>query len=386
MSQKKKTLLFAWMFILFSCTGKKDVLMYVGTYTDGDGDDSEGIYSFYFDEYTGTLAPAFETENEENPSFVEISPDQKYLYAVSEVKKKGPAAFDSGGSVTAYQILENGELKKINKSSTLGDHPCHVTVSPDGKTVVAANYSSGSLSFFQVNQDGSLSKAFQKIQHSGTTGPDDADRQEEEKPHAHSSQFTPDGSLLISADLGTDQLNIYQKDEVGAYYMPAAQPFVEMKPGSGPRHFAFSSDGEFLYVMNELTAKVTTLRLKDQQYEVVDEVSALPESFDGLKSGADIHLSTDGKYVYSSNRGHNSIAVFERNSETGTLRLIENEPVQGDWPRNFAISPQGKFLLVANQKSNNIAVFKIDTASGMLEYTGTSLKVPSPVCLKFLVR
>ncbi|MGQ8336690.1 lactonase family protein [Sunxiuqinia sp. A32] len=358
--------------ILTSCQAKQDSLLFVGTYTDGE---SKGIYSYYFNENTGELAPAFETNNKENPSFLAISPDQTYLYAVSEVKK-GPG-IDSG-SVTAYRILDNGELEKINKSSTEGDHPCHVAVSPDGKFVVASNYSSGSLSCFNVDENGGLSEMFQQIQHQGS-GPN-VKRQNE--PHAHSSLFNAEGNLLISADLGTDELNFYKLNANGEFIAPE-QASIKMELGAGPRHFDFSPDGKFIYIMNELNSTVTTLKKEEGRYKTVESVSALPEDFDGTSTGADIHVSADGRFVYSSNRGHNSIAVFKRDSNSGKLNLLENESVQGDWPRNFCISPDGRYLLVANQNSNNISVFKVDQNSGMLDFTGVNVDMPSPVCLKF---
>lgn len=367
--------IFMIVLALSSCTSKKETLMYVGTYTDQG---SEGIYCYRFDDETGTLTSKFVTPNMENPSFLAISPSQKYLYAVSEVKES--PGIDSG-SVTAYRINPAGELEKINQKATKGYHPCHVTVSPDGKLVVAANYTSGSLSFYHVELDGGLSDSFQLIQHEGN-GPDST---RQEGPHAHSSLFSLDGSTLISADLGTDEINFYTYDQSSDQFVAADQALLAMTPGSGPRHFDFSPDGEFIYVVSELNSNVTVLQKNGTTYKSIESVSALPADFSGDSYGADIHVSKDGRFVYSSNRGDNSIAVFER-ADNGTIRLIENESVQGDWPRNFAISPSGKYLLVANKKSNNITLFNVDQESGKLSYSGKSLEVPNPVCLKFLTR
>ena len=361
--------------ILVSCSPEKETLLYVGTYTEGD---SEGIYCYQFDEKSGELTLKLISPNRENPSFLAISPDRAHLYAVSEVKQSPD--IDSG-SVTAYRIKSSGELEKINQEATRGYHPCHVEVSPNGKFVVASNYSSGSLSFYRVEDDGGLSNSFQQIQHTGS-GPDSS---RQSQPHAHSALFDFSGDWLVSADLGNDKLEFYQYDEASGRFKEADTPFIAMTPGAGPRHFAFSPDGQFIYVMNELNSQVSVLKKQGERFELLESVSALPDDFEGKNSGADIHVSADGRFVYSSNRGHNSIAVFSR-SATGSIRLLETVPVEGDWPRNFSISPEGNYLLVANQHSNNITLFEIDNETGKLSYTGQSLEVPDPVCLKFLVR
>jgi 6-phosphogluconolactonase len=368
---KTSTLFIGLISILFSsCAQKKEYLLYIGTYSDNN---SEGIYCYQFSEETGELVPVSATPNQENPSFLAISPDNKYLYAVSEVKES--PGIDSG-SVTAYRILDSGQLEKINREATKGYHPCHVAVSPDGKFVVASNYTSGSLSFYRVGEDGALEASFQQIQHEGS-GPD---KKRQQSPHAHSSLFTKDGKTLISADLGTDKIDFYQQGSNGNFEHAAS---VSMEPASGPRHFDFSPDVEFIYVMNEMSSTVTVLKKDGNEYQIIETVSSLPAGYDGVKAGADIHLSSDGRFVYCSNRGHNSIAVFQR-ADDGKITLLENEAVQGDWPRNFAMSPDGGFLLVANQRSNNVTVFKIDPNTGELDFTGKTIDVPNPVCLTFL--
>ncbi|MGQ7868560.1 lactonase family protein [Sunxiuqinia sp. sy24] len=373
----KKLLLFIVLIatLLVSCNSPKETLLYVGTYTGGD---SEGIYCYRFDNETGQLEQKFVTPNRENPSFLAVSSDQNYLYAVSEVKES--PGIDSG-SVTAYRIGESGELEKINQKATKGYHPCHVSVSPDGRFVVASNYSSGSLSFYRAAEDGSLSDSFQQIQHVGS-GPDST---RQTAPYAHSALFDFSGELLISADLGTDKLEFYRYDASNKQFEAAEQAYVAMNPGAGPRHFAFSPDGQFIYVMSELNSEVSVLAKDGGGFELIQSVSALPDQHEGVSYGADIHLSADGRFVYSSNRGHNSIAVFSRKDD-GTLELLDTESVQGDWPRNFALSPDGGFLLVANQMSNNVSLFRVDQSTGALSYTGKSIEIPEPVCLKFLVK
>ncbi|WP_163707514.1 lactonase family protein [Mangrovibacterium lignilyticum] len=363
--------------LLSACqSGSKKVALYVGTYSV---ENSEGIYRYQFDTVTGDLIEENVTPNLENPSFITISPDQKYLYAVSEVDNYNH--LDSG-SVTAYRIEKDGSLTKLNQVATLGNHPCHVAVSPDGKAVVASNYTSGSISIYEVNNDGSLEDHPQLIQHEGT-GPDTVRQQ---GPHAHSSQFSADGSSLITADLGIDKLLFCVYNSDSAKYVPAEQPFVEMAPGAGPRHFAYTADSEYIYVMTEMASSVSVLKKVGDGYQLIQSESSLPADFTGTKAGADVHLSPDERFVYCSNRGLNSIAVFERNVEDGTVKLIQNESVQGQWPRNFALSPDGKFLLVANQHSDNVTIFSRNEATGLITFTGKSFDIPSPVCLKFLVQ
>lgn len=363
--------------VFVACKPESKLLtLYVGTYSV---ENSEGIYAYTFNSETGEMTFKDVTENKANPSFICISPDQKYLYAVSEVKDFNN--LDSG-SVTSYRIENDGKLSKLNQVATLGNHPCHVCLSPDGKTLVASNYTSGSISIYTVAVDGSLAETPQLIQHYGF-GPDTVRQQ---GPHAHSSQFNGDGSLLMTADLGLDKLLFYSYNADSMEYVPAAQPYVEMPAASGPRHFAYTKDEQFIYVMTEMASKVTTLEKMNGNYEVIQSVSSLPADFDGTKAGADIHISPDERFVYCSNRGLNSVAVFERNINDGTLSLIQNEPVQGSWPRNFALSPDGKFVLVANQNSNNVAVFTRDEQTGRLSFTGKSYDIPSPVCLKFFTK
>ena len=351
----------------------KEISLYVGTYSV---ENSKGIYQYGYHPETGDLTYKQVTPNLENPSFISISPDKRFLYAVSEVNDYHH--LDSG-SVTAYRIEPDGSLTRLNEVATLGNHPCHVTVSPDGKTVVASNYTSGSISIYQVKEDGSLVDRPQLIQHKGT-GPDSA---RQEGPHAHSSQFTADGKTLITADLGIDKLLLCTYSADSGKYVPAAQSAIAIAPGSGPRHFDFTDDGKFIYLMTEMASMVNVIQKTDSGYVVVQHVSSLPEGYNGVKAGADIHLSPDGRFVYASNRGHNSIAVFQRNAGNGQIKLIQNEPVKGDWPRNFALSPDGKFLLVANQRSNNVTVFAIDDETGKLNFTGKNYEIPSPVCLQF---
>lgn len=355
-------------------SAKKHIL-YVGTYTEGM---TEGIFIYSFNDHSGKLKDLKMPAVSNNPSFLTISSDKKFLYAVGEVDNLGDG---HSGGVAAYRIQDDYGLKLINHVLTFGANPCHVNVSPDGKLVVASNYTGGNLSVFNVRDDGGLSDLVQRIQDEGS-GPF-PERQAE--PHVHSAQFFDKGKLLYAADLGIDELKIFSVIPGSQTpLVPYSQPFIKLPPGSGPRHFAFSADGRYLYVINELASTITVFMKYGDDWKDVQNIKTIPKDFKGESWCADIHLSSNGQFVYGSNRGHNSIAVFKRDQVNGKLELVETVPVEGNWPRNFTIDPTGQFLLVANQKSNDITVFKIDPTSGKLKYTGIKVPNHSPVCLQFL--
>jgi len=345
-------------------------ILYVGTFTS---EGAEGIYQCSFNSMTGSISQTMIYKGVDNPNFLRKSPDGKYLYLVS----RSPRSVDpSGGSVAAYRIGFGGNLEFINKQSSQGNDPCYVDISPDGKWVAIANYGGGSVAVYPVDMDGSLKSASGFVKHRGS-GPHST---RQKQPHAHSIRFSKDGKTLYAADLGTDQLLIYQLEEATGMISPSLQPYVALPPGSGPRHFEFSSDEKFCYMANELNSTVSVLERKNGRWTVTETLSTLPSGYTGDSFCADIHLSPDGKFVYVSNRGHQSIAVFGRN-EYGSLSAITNVNVQGDWPRNFIIDPSGKYMLVANQRSHNIAVFEL--RSGVPVYIGNQIKIPAPVSLAF---
>jgi 6-phosphogluconolactonase len=369
---------FVFCFLCLILTGQiveaKKHILYVGTYTEGMAD---GIFVYLFNDNSGKLVNLKIPVVSINPSFLAISPDKKYLYSVSEVDIPEK---NHSGCVSSYLIERSGKLSLISQVMTNGPNPCHVSVSPDGKKLVTSNYSGGNLSFFNVLPDGSLSEMIQRIQHTGS-GPFPG-RQTE--PHAHSAKFDPSGKFLFVADLGIDELKIYNSVAGDAPFTPASQPFVKLPPGSGPRHFDFSSDGNYIYLINELNSTITVLMRYGNVWKSIQTIKTLPKEFKGESWCADIHLSADGRFVYGSNRGHNSIAVFKRDKVSGKLEMIQTVSVEGNWPRNFALDPSGLFLLVANQKSNDITVFSIDEIGGTLKYTGIKVPNQSPVCLQFL--
>lgn len=345
---------------------------YVGTFTS---EGAKGIYLCEFDAVTGGISLKETFRGIDNPSFLKISPDRKYLYVVNRSTKEIEPL---SGYVSAYEIGENGTLKFLNKQLSNGADPCHVDVSKDGKFVAVANYGGGSTAMYNVSDNGSLLPAVTVIKNEGFS----INKVRQTKPYAHSIKFSPFGNEVFSADLGTDQLNIYvlENDKL----IQSKQKFAKTVQGSGPRHFDFHPDGETIFVINELNSTITTFKMKDGKWADHQSISTLPTDFKGVSYCADIHISADGKYVYGSNRGHNSIAVFEIEKETKTLKAAGFVSVEGDWPRNFAISPDRNFLLVANQKSGNITVFKINKETGMPVFTGKEIKLPAPVCIEFL--
>lgn len=365
------------LFILFflsvnAIQAQKINKLYVGTFTDGE---SEGIYLCNFEASTGKLSIEKVFKAIDNPNFLKISPDKKFLYAATRPSVK---IEKSGGYINAYSIKANGNLHFINKQVSHGNDPCYVDIAEGGNFVATAAYGGGSVSIYPVKKDGSISPASSTVFYEGS-GPNKA-RQSE--PHAHSIMFSPFNDYIFSADLGTDQLNIFQlkNNEL----ISGNPEFLKTEPGSGPRHFDFHPGGNFIYVINELNSTVTVFQKNGETWHKFQTIKTIPKNFDGRNFCADIHVSENGKFLYGSNRGHNSISVFKIDQATNRLELITNVPTEGDWPRNFTLSKDGKYMLVANQNSNNITVFRINNENGIPVFTGNETNVPAPVCLEFL--
>jgi len=339
---------------------------YIGTYTS---EGAKGIYLCNFDNSSGEITIVETFEGISNPSFLKTSNDNKFLYSVTEKQE---------GCVTAFQIGKNGSLKFINEQKSNGTGPCHVDVSKDGKFVAVANYGGGTTALYPVDKNGGLLPATSVIVNEGTS----VNKSRQSKPYAHSIKFSAFANQVFSADLGTDQLNIFTLE--GDKLIQKGQKYAKLEPGSGPRHFDFHPDGKTIFVICELNSTITTFRLVNQNWEQKQIISTLPTDFKGTNYCADIHVSADGKFLYGSNRGHNSIAVFEIESETKQLKSAGFVSVEGDWPRNFALSPDGNYLLAANQKSGNLTVFKLNKETGMPEFTGNEIRIPAPVCIEFL--
>jgi len=362
--------------ILFNYTAvyAKKHILYVGTYTKGMAD---GIFVYSFNDHSGRLTDLKIPVKSNNPSFLTISPNKKFLYAVGELDNLGE---NQSGGISAYQIGKKYRLSLINQVLTYGANPCHISLSPNGKKLIASNYTGGNLSIFNILPNGGISELVQRIQHEGSG----ADPKRQAEPHAHSAKFNSTGKLVFAADLGTDEFKIYQVDKNDSSIIPYSQPYLKMAPGAGPRHFDLSADGRYIYVINELNSTITVLMKYGGEWKQVQNIRTVPKDFKDINACADIHLSADERFVYGSNRGHNSIAVFSREPNSGKLELIENVSVEGNWPRNFTLDPSGKFMLVANQKSNDITIFKVDKLSGRLKFTGHKTPNESPVCLQFL--
>ncbi|MEM7483959.1 MAG: lactonase family protein [Bacteroidota bacterium] len=364
---KKQLVLFLLAIVALNCREKeapmKTYNLFVGTYTDGE---SKGIYRFTFNSNSGELEQKTLAAVLPNPSFLTISNDKSNLYAVQET-----ADFDSlGGGITAFRLKE-GLLELQNSMGTGGAHPCHVTLSGDGQLAVS-NYTGGNLSIFELEDNGALKQNPQLIDHKVLDTAKAA--------HVHKAHFSKDG--LFASDLGLDALKRYNKQD--GNWKPAHQSSLDLPGGAGPRHFVFDTTGNYLYIINELNSSISLFKRDDEgSFNNMQTESTLAAAYEGQNACADIHLSADGKFLYGSNRGENTIVIFEVDSKTGKLSLVGRESVQGNWPRNFTIDPSGNFLLVANQRSNNIAVFQRNIEQGTLAYRN-EVSIPAPVCLEFL--
>ena len=349
--------------LTISCS-KKEIPMetlYVGTYTDGT---SEGIYTLQFDPETGQLDSLQLKAKLPNPSFLVLSEERDRLYAVQET-----ADFDSlGGGVTAFSI-HDGMFKELNSKGSGGAHPCHVTLSTDWQLAVS-NYTGGNVAVFDLDAKGGLGDR-QLLNHN----PNDTTT----IAHAHKAHFNEDG--LFVTDLGLDVVKRYTKQSYG--WIAAEQAELSFPKGTGPRHFVFNPERSFFYIINELNATISVFQ-KDGagNYTEIQTVGTLAEGYEGPMACADIHLSSDGRFLYGSNRGENTIVIFFVDEDSGELTLVGREPVRGNWPRNFTLSPDGNHILVANQYSNNITIFKRDAQNGGLKYTG-QFEIGAPVCLVF---
>jgi 6-phosphogluconolactonase len=357
--------------------GKK-MWVYIGTYT---GKKSKGIYKCDFDPATGKLSEPELVAETTSPSFLAIHPNQKLLYAVGEV---GEFQKQKTGAVSAFGIDEKtGKLAFLNAQASGGRGPCHVTVDKTGKTVLVANYGEGSCASLPLEADGKLAPAASVHQHKGSS----VDKGRQEGPHAHSVNISPDNKFAFCADLGLDQVLIYKLDASKGTMTPNDPPHAKVEGGSGPRHFAFHPSGKFAYTNGEMTSTVIAMTYDAGKGALnpFQIVSTLPEATKG-NSTAEVVVHPSGNFLYCSNRGHNSIAVFSIDKETGKLTAVGHQGEGIKVPRNFNIDPTGKWLLVANQNGDSVIVFEIDQKTGNLKPTGFKVEVGSPVCVKFLAR
>lgn len=352
-------------------------LAYVGTYT---GPKSEGIYAWRFDTGTGVAEAVGLVAAGKNPTFLAVHPDGRHLYAANETDAWNGRP---GGYVTAYGLdAVSGRLTELNQQSTVGKGPCHLNVDATGQVLVAANYGGGSIVSFLVKADGSLREHATFIQHTGAS----VNPERQKEPHAHSVNFSPDNRFVFACDLGLDRVLTYDLDPARATLTPHEPPFVPLAPGSGPRHLAWSPDKMFAFVNGEMLSTVNSLRYDARKGALVAvrTASTLPAGFQGPSSTAEVRVHPNGKFVYVSNRGHDSIAVF-RTDGKGGLTPAGHAPTLGKTPRNFNFDPTGKFLWAANQSSDSVFIYRVDGATGQLTATGQQLSVGAPVCVRFVV-
>ncbi len=357
----------------FAAAGK--YLMYVGTYTRGA---SKGIYVYRFDPKSGDVESLGLAGEIVNPSFVALHPNGKFLYSVTEVGVNGK----ENGSVTAFSIdPASGKLTKLNTVSSGGGGSCHLVVDKTGKSLMVANYGSGSVGIVSLGEDGRLGEKAVATQHSGSS----VDKKRQEGPHAHAVVLSADNRFLYVPDLGLDKIFGYRLDPSKATLSANDPAFVQESPGSGPRHFAFNPKGKYAYAINEMKSSVTAYNYDASRGALteIQTISTLPKDFTGEDNSAEIEVDADGKFVYASNRGHNSITAFSIAGD-GKLTVVQNVPTQGKAPRNFKIDPTGAYLFAANQDTGNIVVFSRDQKTGKLTPTGKTLETPFPVCLQFV--
>ena len=351
-------------------------IVYVGAYTNVPG--SKGINAFRFDAATGKLTPLGLMADSTSPSFLAIAPNGKFLYAVNEADTFGGKP---GGAVSAFSIdRATAKLTFLNQVASKGAAPCHIVIDPTGKAALVANYNGGNFSSFPILADGKLGEAASVMQDSGS-GPNHA---RQEGPHAHEMVIAD--KLVLGADLGTDHIQLFHLDAAKATLTPAAPAFAATDPGFGPRHMAISADKKFIYVLSEMKSSVATMDYDAVKGpgKVLSTVSALPAGFKGDTTAAEIMLDSKGKTLYTSNRGHDSIAVFSVDAKTGSLKLTANVKTGGRTPRHFTLDPTGHYLLAANQDSNDITIFKVDQNTGALTPTGDSVATGAPVHIVFL--
>ena len=354
-----------------------DYLIYVGTYTDKG---SKGIYAYRFDPVTGESEAIGSVAETANPSFLAADPNRKYLYAVNEIDN-----FNGGhtGAVSAFAIDHaTGRLTFLQQVSSLGADPAHLSMDKTGRYLLVANYSSGNIAVFPVEKDGRLGLHSAFVQHAGSS----VNKERQAGPHAHEIQTSNDNQLVLTADLGLDELLVYRFDSKTGSLTPNDPAFVKISPGSGPRHFAIAPSGKFVYLVNEMASTVTVFdftagsgKLQEQQ-----TISTLPAGFKGENTTAEIEVDTKGEFLYVSNRGDDSIAVFAIDPHSGKLSFVERVPTGGKTPRHFTLDPTGKWLFAANQDSNSVTLFRVDPSNGRLTPTSHALQVTTPVCVVFV--
>lgn len=352
--------------------------VYIGGYT---GEKSKGVHLSELDLATGQLSPAVLAGEAVNPSFLALHPTGKFMYSVGEIEVAGG---QKTGGVNAFAVdAASGQLSLLNQQPSEGAGPCHLVVDATGKAVLVANYGGGSVASLPIGPDGKLGQAASAIQHKGQS----VDPQRQEKPHGHSINLDLANRFAFAADLGLDEILVYRFDPEKATLTPNDPPFAKVAGGAGPRHFAFHTSGKFAYVINEMGNTITAFDYDAEKgiLREIQTIATLPAEYKDPSYTAEVVVHPSGKFVYGSNRGHDSIAMFSVDAATGKLTALGQEPCGGKWPRNFNVDPTGKYLLSANQNSDDITVFAIDQETGKLKPTGHKLSIAAPSCVKFVV-
>jgi 6-phosphogluconolactonase len=338
---------------------------YIGTYTKGN---SEGIYTFLFDAENGKIDEIKLAAKLDNPTYVAISKDNRYLYSI--------ASNGSQGGVAAFSLnCTTGDLQEINQETTEGPNPCHVQLDSKRQILLASNYHRGTITAYTLNnENGQVNGNPSVMGHKGETP--------EQQPHTHYASFTPDEKFIVVVDLGIDQLLTYVLTDQTLQKVSQ----LELEHGSGPRHLVFHPSGKFAYIMTEYSSEVIVLQYDDENgtFSELQSISTIPADFTDNNQGSAIHISSDGRYIYAGNRGHNSIAVFAVDETTGSLTFVERVSSKGDWPRDFALDPSEKYIISSNQESENLVIYKRDPESGKLTLMQSDIQIPHPVCIKFL--
>ena len=371
---RKNLLLITLVIFQFVASAQKNEnYLLIGTYTGGK---SKGVYVYRFNSATGDFDSVSVGETS-NPSYLAISRDEKFVYAVNEGADKG-----NGGKVTAFGFNKtDGKLSFIDQQPSAGDDPCYISVDKTNKWIAVANYTSGTLSVLPINKNGSIDSATTAIQQTGYS----VNTERQTSPHMHCAMFSKDNKYLFASDLGTDKVMVYSFDEKTGKLTEAAAPFVMTKAGSGPRHLTFHPNNKYAYLIEELTGTISAYSYKNGAFTLFQNASALPPDYMGSIGSADIHVSADGKFLYASNRGEsNTIAIYKINQKDGSIALVGHQSTLGKTPRNFNFDPSGNFLLVANQESDDIVIFKVDKKTGLLSDSGKRINAGNPVCIKWI--
>jgi len=349
-------------------------LVFVGTYTSKT--ESKGIYGYDFDADTGKLAPKGVAAETPDPSWVAVHPSGKFLYAANEAGK--------ASTVSAFAIdKKNGKLELLNQLPSLGEDPCYLSFDKTGKYAFVANYTSGTIAVFPILTDGRLGEHTALVQDQGATGPN---KERQEGPHAHWIETSPDNRFVLVADLGLDEVLVYKFDARSGTLTPNEPAFARMKAGSGPRHLVFHPNGKFVFSVSELSSTATSFAYdaKKGTLKEIGAVSTLPPGFSGRNDVAEAAVHPNGKFLYVSNRGNDSVAILSVDPAKGTLAPVGGIPTGGKQPRHFIFDPSGKFLFAENQFSDTVVEFRADAATGQLTPSGDTVSVPSPVCISFV--